>query len=111
MLLQCTNDYANTQPRTANRACLATQYVTHFPKEEKYVSILKRPEDPAAAQQVAAEVARLRALVHARAQDAALVADVDEGRSLAHPSAAFQASRPPDAGCTAAADRILAHPG
>mmetsp|Transcript_1804 Transcript_1804/g.5249 ORF Transcript_1804/g.5249 Transcript_1804/m.5249 type:complete len:406 (-) Transcript_1804:271-1488(-) len=65
-------------------------YVTQFPKEEKYVSILKRPEDPAAAEQVAAEVARLRKLVHARAQDAALVADSDEGRSLAHPAAAFQ---------------------
>lgn len=27
------------------------QYVTHFPKEEKYVSILKSPDDPVAASQ------------------------------------------------------------
>lgn len=51
------------------------------------------------APQVAVEVARLRAMVHARAQDAALVAESDEGRSLAHPSAAFQARPSPGPQC------------
>ncbi|KAL6779623.1 hypothetical protein ACKKBG_A13055 [Auxenochlorella protothecoides x Auxenochlorella symbiontica] len=59
------------------------QYVLHFPKGEKYVSVLKDPETEADAARVQAERARLRALVAADLARAALVGEADEGRSLA----------------------------
>ncbi|KFM24549.1 rRNA-processing protein EFG1 [Auxenochlorella protothecoides] len=48
------------------------QYVLHFPKGEKYVSVLKDPETEADAARVQAERARLRALVAADLARAAL---------------------------------------
>ena len=44
----------------------APQYVLHFPRGEKYVSVLKPAADPAAAGALDAERARLRALVRAQ---------------------------------------------
>jgi len=59
------------------------QYVTHFPKEEKYVSLLRQADEPEAQASLDAQRARLRGLARARAADAALVAEPNEGRSLA----------------------------
>ena len=64
------------------------QYVMHFPKGEKYVSLLKEAEGEEARQQLAAERARLRALVRQQLAEAAMVAEADEGRSLAEHKAA-----------------------
>lgn len=63
------------------------QYVLHFPKEEKYISIIQTPEDPTAAAAVLAQIARLKTIVRSRLRDGALLADADEGASLAQPPA------------------------
>lgn len=75
--------------RTAQLAQLRDdlQYVLHFPKEEKYVSIIQKLEDPEAAAAVVAQLTRLKAIVHSRLRDAALLADADEGASLPQPAA------------------------
>ncbi|CAL8462948.1 g2482 [Coccomyxa elongata] len=65
-------------------ACLQDdlQYVVHFPKGEKYVSILRNAEDPAAQAALMAERERLRALIHKQQADAALLTEADEGAAL-----------------------------
>lgn len=63
------------------------QYVLHFPKGEKYVSLLKDAPESADQARLEAERARLRALVRQQLAEAALVAEADEGRSLARRAA------------------------
>lgn len=58
------------------------QYVIHFPKGEKYVSILRNAEDAAAQAALMAERERLRALIHKQQADAALLTEADEGAAL-----------------------------
>lgn len=59
------------------------EYVLHYPKGEKYVSLLKDAEDPAAQEHLIKERARLRALVKQQLAEEALLAEADEGRSRA----------------------------
>jgi len=58
------------------------RYTTHFPKGEKYVSLLKEGETPEAQAHLERERARLRALVHRAAEEEALLVEGDEGRGL-----------------------------
>ena len=58
------------------------QYVVHFPKGEKYVSILRNAEEPAAQAVLVAERDRLRALVHKQQAEIAMVTEADEGAAL-----------------------------
>ena len=58
------------------------QYVLHFPKGEKYVSILKNAENPEAQEHLEAERSRLRAQVKRNLAEIALVAEPDEGKHL-----------------------------
>ena len=67
----------------ANPFSCFTQYVVHFPKGEKYVSLLREAEDEEGQELLAAERERLRGKVRAALADRALVAEADEGRSLA----------------------------
>lgn len=110
-------DEAATAPLHAQleEARLDLQYVLHFPKGEKYVSILKDPETEADRARVQSERARLRALVAAELARAALVGEADEGKSIvaslrqmqgAEPrrAAAPAAERPADADAGASAD-------
>ena len=57
------------------------QYVLHFPKGEKYVSLLKKADNEEAQLALDKERSRLRAIVRQQLADEALVADVDEGKS------------------------------
>lgn len=59
------------------------QYVMHFPKGEKYVSILKDAEDPEAQGRLQAERDRLRALVVQQLREQAAMEEADEGMGLA----------------------------
>lgn len=52
----------------------------HFPKGEKYVSLLKDPEDPDAKAHVESERSRLRALVKQQLRDDAIVNELNEGQ-------------------------------
>ncbi|KAK9806955.1 hypothetical protein WJX72_008651 [[Myrmecia] bisecta] len=77
----------------ANTALLAQlrdnlQYVLHFPKGEKYVSILKDSNNSVSQALLVSERTRLRALVHSSLADIAMVTEADEGRSLGIGSAA-----------------------
>lgn len=57
------------------------QYVLHFPRTEKYVSLLKTAPDAAAQEQLEAERARLRGLVKQHLAEVAMLTQGDEGRS------------------------------
>lgn len=57
-------------------------YVMHFPKGEKYVSILKSCDNPEAQAALDAERHRLKVIVRKRMAEEALIAEADEGRSL-----------------------------
>ena len=57
------------------------QYVLHFPRTEKYVSLLKAAPDAAAQEQLEAERARLRGLVKQHLAEVAMLTQGDEGRS------------------------------
>ncbi|EIE27289.1 hypothetical protein COCSUDRAFT_45805 [Coccomyxa subellipsoidea C-169] len=75
------------EPPAALLECLAClqddlQYVVHFPKGEKYVSILRDAEEPAAQAALIAERDRLRALVHKQQAEIAMVTEADEGAAL-----------------------------
>ena len=59
------------------------EYVLHFPKGEKYVSILKNSQDPEAQTALEAERKRLRILVKKHLEDEAIVNEMDEGKSRA----------------------------
>ena len=58
------------------------QYVVHFPKGEKYVSILRDAEEPAAQVALIVQRDRLRALVHKQQAEIAMVTEADEGAAL-----------------------------
>ena len=60
----------------------AMQYVLHFPKGHKYVSILKTADTPEAQAQLEQQRAALRTLARQQAADAAALGERDEGRSL-----------------------------
>ncbi|GIL58622.1 hypothetical protein Vafri_13636 [Volvox africanus] len=57
-------------------------YVKHFPKGEKYVSILRDVEDPEAQKHLEAERERLRSIVRRQVAEVAAVTEADEGRAL-----------------------------
>lgn len=57
-------------------------YVLHFPKGEKYVSILKQCDDGEDQERLEAERDRLMKLVQKQLAEEALVAEADEGKSL-----------------------------
>ena len=60
------------------------EYVLHFPKGEKYVSILKNSQDgPEAQKTLESERKRLRILVKKQLADEAIVNEMDEGNSRA----------------------------
>jgi hypothetical protein len=59
------------------------QYVKHFPKGEKYVSLLKQAPDPAAQAELDAKRERLRTTVRRNVAEMALVTQADEGAALA----------------------------
>ena len=73
---------------------LCMQYVVHFPKGEKYVSLLRNAEDTEAQRALEAERARIRAKVQQQLADEAMITQADEGRpqSLLQP-ATEQAAR------------------
>jgi hypothetical protein len=56
------------------------EYVLHFPKGEKFVSLLKDAEDAEAQAHLERERARLRALVKQQLRDDAIVNELHEGR-------------------------------
>ncbi|MEW5315403.1 MAG: hypothetical protein WDW38_006835 [Sanguina aurantia] len=58
------------------------QYVLHFPKGEKYVSIIKNADEPSAQAVLDKDRARLRLLVLQQLRDASAVAEADEGQAL-----------------------------
>ena len=59
------------------------QYVKHFPKTEKFVSLLKQADDPTAQEALDAERTRLRALVRKQLAENALLAEANEGQPQA----------------------------
>lgn len=67
---------------------LCLQYVVHFPKGEKYVSLLRNAEDSEAQRVLEAERARIRAKVQQQLADEAMITQADEGRpqSLQQPA-------------------------
>ena len=66
--------------------------MVHFPRGEKYVSLLKQAEEPAAQAALEAERRRLRALVARQLAEAALLAEADEGAALQAAAAAASAA-------------------
>ena len=55
------------------------QYVLHFPKGERYVSILKSADEPAAQEQLEAERTRLHTIIKRQLAESAMLAEADEG--------------------------------
>ena len=64
-----------------------SQYILHFPRGEKYVSVMKQAESAEAQAVLDAERSRLRAMVSQRLAEAAMLAEPDEGISLPADSA------------------------
>lgn len=62
------------------------EYVLHFPKGEKYVSLLKDAEEPEAQEHLEAERKRLRAKVKQKLLDDAIVNEPNEGQGQKHTS-------------------------
>ena len=52
----------------------------HFPKGEKFVSLLKNADDPESQAKLEAERARLRGLVRRQMADDVLLSEANEGR-------------------------------
>lgn len=63
---------------------LMLQYVMHFPKEERYVSVLKGAADPTAQAQLDLQRARLRALMKRQQAARAMLTEADEGLNKWH---------------------------
>ncbi len=63
------------------------QYVLFFPPAEKYVSVIKDPQelDEEAREKLVSERKRLRALAFARRAEQAMVTEADEGAGLLDP--------------------------
>ena len=57
------------------------QYVLHFPKGEKFVSLLKNADTEEGQATLDEERLRLRQLIRQQLADEALVADADEGKA------------------------------
>ncbi len=55
------------------------QYVMHFPKGERYVSIVKEAADPAAQAKLESERERLKAMIRHQLAESAMLAEADEG--------------------------------
>ena len=94
----------------------------HFPRGEKYVSLLRQAAEPGAAAALDAERARLRLLVRAQLAEAALLGDADEGaalaarQGLAHPAGAsdpptWPGHAPGAPGGAAASENVGGAPG
>lgn len=62
-----------------DKPAVALQYVMHFPKGERYVSIVKDAAEPEAQAALLAERARLRKLIKHQMAETAMIADADEG--------------------------------
>ncbi|KAL4437487.1 hypothetical protein ABPG77_003468 [Micractinium sp. CCAP 211/92] len=87
------------------------EYVLHFPKAEKYVSILRQADTAEAQEALDAERSRLRALVKRQLAEAALLAEADEGAALANGAPAAVAAPGAAAGRPAAAAQLVAGEG
>lgn len=61
----------------SNAGCL--QYVLHFPKGERYVSILKEAAEPEAQAKLEAERTRLKAVIKHQLAESAMLTEADEG--------------------------------
>lgn len=61
-----------------SRAC-CLQYVLHFPKGERYVSILKEVAEPEAQAELDAERTRLKAVIKHQLAESAMLTEADEG--------------------------------
>lgn len=55
------------------------QYVLHFPKGERYVSILKETAEPQAQANLDAERTRLKAVIKLQLAESAMLTEADEG--------------------------------
>lgn len=73
--------YASSVKAVPQYACL--QYVLHFPKGERYVSILKDAAEPEAQAKLDAERTRLKAVIKHQLAESALLTEADEGLGLA----------------------------
>ena len=71
------------QRHTSGNVCL--QYVLHFPKGERYVSILKEATEPEAQAKLDAERIRLKALIKHQLAESAMLTEADEGLGQAEP--------------------------
>ena len=61
------------------------QYVLHFPKGERYVSILKEAAEPEAQTKLDAERTRLKAVIKHQLAENAMLTEADEGLGQAEP--------------------------
>ena len=68
---------------TPLNVCL--QYVLHFPKGERYVSILKEAAEPEAQAKLDAERTRLKAVIKHQLAESAMLTEADEGLGQAEP--------------------------
>ncbi|KAL3142959.1 hypothetical protein ABBQ38_003244 [Trebouxia sp. C0009 RCD-2024] len=73
------------------------QYVLHFPKGERYVSILKDAAEPEAQAKLDAERIRLKAVIKRQLAESAMLTEADEGLSLAESTAKDQSDCEGDA--------------
>ncbi len=64
---------------------MCLQYVMHFPKGERYVSIVKEAADPAAQAKLEFERKRLKAMIRHQLAESALLAEADEGLGQSSP--------------------------
>lgn len=77
------DDLDEVEKATMNDLKDKLMYITHFPKGEKYVSLLVNcPEDPLAQKTLDQERARLMALVKQQVKEMAALTEADEGRAL-----------------------------
>ena len=66
--------------RSSYQAPMWLQYVMHFPKGEKFVSLLKNADDPESQARLEVERTRLRGLVRRQMADDMLLSEANEGR-------------------------------
>ena len=71
------------QRHTSVNVCL--QYVLHFPKGERYVSILKAAAEPEAQAKLDAERTRLKTVIKHQRAESAMLTEADEGLGQAEP--------------------------
>ncbi len=64
---------------------MCLQYVMHFPKGERYVSIVKEAADPAAQAKLESERKRLKAMIRHQLAESAMLAEADEGLGQSSP--------------------------